>query len=204
MVLELLMLMSLAVASEDVPMPLGPEDLPSGEEVKVDTERGEIRFEAKVQHPKGKPCIDDFGQRIQAFVGSIKAGGSPSEFADHFVFLAPADTEAVYRGLAELGDQTKVHYSRAEGRKRAGKDFLQGDPVSLFIAWKDGDRWVERRYEDMVQEKVLVDGKEVVRPWKPRFVFHGSGVIYKEGTGCIACPCDCPGGIIADNSPPHL
>jgi hypothetical protein len=54
----------------------------------------------------------------------------------------------------------------------------------------------------MVQEKTLVDGKEVVRPWKPRFVFHGSGVIYKEGTGCIACPCDCPGGIIADNRYP--
>lgn len=202
MVLNILFLTSLVVAPGDVPIPLRPEDLPRGEEVKVDTERGEIRFEARVQHPKGKPCIDEFGQRIQAFVGSIKAGGRPSEFADHFVFLAPADTESVYRGLAELGTQTKVHYSRAEGRRRAGKDFLDGDPVALFIAWRDGDRWVERRYEDMVQEKVLVDGKEVVRPWKPRFVFHGSGVIYKEGTGCIACPCDCPGGIIGDNRHP--
>src|SRR4051812_43146144 len=115
MVSEILLLMSLVVTSADVPKPLGPEDLPSGEEVKVDTERGEIRFEAKVQHPRGKPCIDDFGQRIQAFVGSIKAGGSPAEFADHFVFLTPSDTESVYRGLAELGAQTKVHYSRAEG-----------------------------------------------------------------------------------------
>src|ERR687894_217826 len=97
MVFKILLLTSLVAAPGDIPKPLGPQDLPSGEEVKVDTERGEIRFEARVQHPKGKPCIDDFGQRIQAFVGSIKAGGSPSEFADHFVFLAPADTEAVYR-----------------------------------------------------------------------------------------------------------
>lgn len=140
MVLEILLLSSLVVAQGDAPSPLRPEDLPKGEEVKVDTERGEIRFEARVQHPEGKPCIDDFGQRIQAFVGSIKAGGRPSEFADHFVFLAPADTESVYRGLAELGAQTKVHFSRAEGRQQAGKDYLEGDPVALSIAWRDGDR----------------------------------------------------------------
>jgi len=160
------------------PAPPGPQNLPKGDEVQVDTELGEVRFAAKVRNPKDEPCIDAFGQRIQAFVGSAKAGGHPSEFVDHFVFLAPADTEAVYRGLTEVGATSKVHFSRAEGRERAGKDYLQGDPVESFIGWQEGDRRVERRYEDLMQEKVVVDGREVVRPWKPRFVFHGSGVIH--------------------------
>jgi len=196
MVTSLFLVASLLVAQDGSGS--APRDRPTGDEVMVDSERGEVRFAARVRHPVGKPCIDDFGQRIQAFVGCAKAGGRPAEFADYFVFLATADTEAVYRGLTGAGAASKAHVSRAEGRKRAGKDYLDGDPVELFVGWEEGGRWVERRYEDLVQEKVEVDGKDQVRPWRPRFVFHGSGVIHEEGTGCIACPCDCPGGIIAD------
>ena len=53
-----------------------------------------------------------------------------------------------------------------------------------------------------MREKVTVGGKEVIKPWTPHWVFHGSGVLHNERTGCIACPCDCPGGIIADNRNP--
>ena len=191
-----------ALLTGSAPPPAGSELSTPDDKVVVDSDRGEIRFNARVQYPRGKPCIDAWGQRIQAFLGSEKAGGARAEFADHFVFLAAVDTEDVYRGLAEAGASTKVHYSRAEGRKRAGRDFLQGDPVAITIAWQDGDRRVERRYEEFVEEKTFVGGKEVVKPWAPHFVFHGSGVIHKEGTGCIACPCDCPGGIIADDRNP--
>lgn len=170
--------------------------------VVVDTRRGEVAFGAEVQHPTGKPCIDAWGQRIQAFVGTAKAGGKPTQFADHFVFLADVDVNDVYRGIAELGLQPEKHVSRAEGKKVAGREFLKGDPVSVSITWKDGDRWVEKPYESFVREKVMVDGKEVVKPWTPNWVFHGSGVLHDEGTGCIACPCDCPGGLIADNRNP--
>ena len=69
----------------------------------------------------------------------------------------------------------------------------------LSVFWKEGERWVERPYQDFVRERVLVDGRPVEKPWTPSFVFHGSGAIHRSGTGCIACPCDCPGGIIADN-----
>jgi len=193
------LLLSTLTFFPDAPATYTADNVPQGDAVMVDTGAGEIRFNAKVQHPKDKPCIDDFGQRIQAFVGCARAGGKPSQFADHFVFLAGTDTEKVYRGLAELGLNIEKHYSREEGRKLAGKEFLQGDPVDLFIAWKKDGQWVEQRYADLVQEKVIENGKEVVRPWKPTFVFHGSGVLHKEGTGCIACPCDCPGGLIADN-----
>src|SRR5205809_840983 len=99
-----------------------PSPLPKPGTVHIDKERGEVVLSAKVQHPKGKPCIDDWGKR-----------------------------------------------------------------------------WVERPYQDFAMERVMVDGKPVEKPWTPSFVFHGSGAIHRSGTGCIACPCDCAGGIIADN-----
>jgi len=166
--------------------------------VVIDTKNGEIAFGATVQHPVGKPCIDAWGQRPQAFVGTKVAGGKPSEFADHFVFLTDADAEDVYRGLAEVGLQIEKHVSREEGKKVAGREFLKGDPVAIVVTWQEDGKWVEKPYESFVKEKVIIDGKEVVKPWTPRWVFHGSGVVHKEGTGCIACPCDCPGGLIAD------
>jgi hypothetical protein len=58
---------------------------------------------------------------------------------------------------------------------------------------------VERPYQEFVQERVVADGKAVEKPWTPSFVFHGSGALHKAGTSCIACPCDCAGGLIADN-----
>jgi hypothetical protein len=183
--------------------------LPQPGSVTVHKERSEVILSAVVHHPKNKPCIDDWGERIQAFVGCSKADGGDAKMAGYFVFLVDVPTEDVYKGLVELGAKTKVNYSLQEGRKRSGlttrtkpDDFLQGDPVILSIFWKDGDRWVERPYQDFVKERVLVEGKPIEKPWTPSFVFHGSGVIHKAGTGCIACPCDCAGGIIADNRYP--
>jgi len=183
--------------------------LPKPGTVVVNKERGELVLHAVVQHPQDKPCIDGWGQRIQAFVGCSKAAGGEAKMAGYFVFLVDVPTEDVYKGLVDLGAKARVHYSMQEGHKRSGlkpetkpEDFLQGDPVVLSIFWKDGDRWTERAYQDFVKERVLVDGKPVEKPWTPSFVFHGSGAIHKSGTGCIACPCDCAGGLIADNRYP--
>jgi len=172
----------------------------------VDKDRGEVILSAVVQHPRGKPCIDDWGERIQAFAGCSKAAGGDAKMAGYFVFLVDVPTEEVHKGLVELGAKSRVSYSMQEGRKHSGlttktrpADFLQGDPVILSVFWKDGERWVERAYQDFVRERVLVEGTPVEKPWTPSFVFHGSGVLHKSGTGCIACPCDCAGGIIADN-----
>lgn len=172
----------------------------------VNPDRGELILSAAVQHPKGKPCIDDWGQRVQAFVGCSKATGGEAKMASYFVFLVDVPAEDVYKGLVDLGARTRVSYSMQEGHKRSGltaktrpTDYLQGDPVVLSVFWKEGDRWVERAYQDFVRERVVVDGQPVDKPWTPSFVFHGSGVLYKAGTGCIACPCDCAGGLIADN-----
>ena len=184
--------------------------LPAPGTVIIDTDRHEVILSAKTQNPEGKPCIDEFGQRIQSFVGCSTAAGGDAKMATYFVFLVDVDTESVSDALMKIGCQPKVHYSIQEGRKRSGlkpettsKDYLQGDPVGLSVFWQDKDgKWVERTQQDFVTEKITVDGKDVIKPWTPAFVFHASGTLHSSGTGCIACPCDCPGGIIADNRNP--
>jgi hypothetical protein len=181
--------------------------LPVSGAVISDHERSEVILSAKVQFPEGKPCINEYGQRIQAFAGCSKAADGDAKMARYFVFLVDVSTEEVFEALMRVGCRPKVHYSIQEGRKRSGltqetlpEDYLQGDPVVLSVFWQDDDgQWIERPYEYFVTEAVMVDGKEIEKPWTPHFVFHGSGAIHKSGTGCIACPCDCPGGIIADN-----
>lgn len=182
------------------------DTLPKPGALRVDKGRGEVILAAVVRHPRGKPCIDDWGQRIQAFVGCSKAAGGEAKMLGYFVFVTDVSTEDVYKALRALGATPRVHYSMEEGHKRSGlkptttaADYLQGDPVVLSVFWKDGGRWVERPYQEFVKERVLVEGKPVEKPWTPSFVFHGSGAIHKSGTGCIACPCDCAGGLIADN-----
>ena len=200
------LLLAPALSAAERPGSESPEPLPQPGGVLVNPEKGELIACAVVQHPEDKPCIDDWGQRVQAFVGCGRAAGGDAKMAGYFVFLVDVPTEEIHEGLIRLGAKPKVHYSIQEGQRRTGlkpqtkpEDYLQGDPVVLSIFWKQDDRWIERPYESFVEEQVMVDNQPVVKPWTPHFVFHGSGAIHSSGTGCIACPCDCPGGIIADN-----
>jgi hypothetical protein len=187
----------------------GGERLPLPGKVVIDQERTEVILSAKVQFPEGKPCINEYGQRVQAFVGTSQANGGDSKMAGYFVFLVDSPLEEIFRALRQLGCQPRVHYSIQEGKKRTGlrpdtrpENYLQGDPVLISIFWKEDGKIRERPYQDFVTERVLVNGQPTEKPWTPHFVFHGSGAIHKSGTGCIACPCDCAGGIIADNRMP--
>ncbi len=190
-------------AANDAPA----DALPEPGRIVVDVARCEVILSAKVQFPEGKPCINDFGQRVQAFAGCSLAAGGDAKMASYFVFLVDVETEKVFDGLMKVGCRPKVHYSIQEGRKRSGlkpgtasEDYLQGDPVVLSVFWQEaGGKWIEKPYQDFVTERITVDGEQLEKPWTPHFVFHGSGAIHHSGTGCIACPCDCPGGIIADN-----
>ena len=186
------------------------DKLPKPGTTVVDETRGELILSAQVQFPEDKPCINEYGQRVQAFAGCATAAGGDAKMAPYFVFLVDVETEKVSEGLMKLGCRPRVHYSIQEGRKRSGltaetkpEDYLQGDPVVLSVFWKeDKDKWVEKAYQAFATELHTLGDKEIEKPWTPHFVFHGSGTIHKSGTGCIACPCDCPGGIIADNRYP--
>ncbi|OWK39721.1 YdjY domain-containing protein [Fimbriiglobus ruber] len=183
--------------------------LPKPGAVVIDELRGEVILSAKIQIPDGKPCINEYGERIQAFAGCATAAGGDAKMAGYFVFLVDVPTEDVHAALIKLGCKPRVHYSIQQGKQHQGlkptttpTDYLQGDPVALSVFWQKDGRWVEKPYQDFVTERVVVDGKPVEKPWTPHFVFHGSGALHKSGTGCLACPCDCAGGIIADNRNP--
>jgi hypothetical protein len=199
----MLLVLPVSAKADDAPY----EKLPKPGATVVDQTRGELILSAQVQFPEDKPCINEYGQRVQAFVGCATAAGGDAKMAGYFVFLVDVPTEKVFDGLIELGCRPSVHYSIEEGRKRSGlkpettmSDYLQGDPVVLSVFWKnDKGKWIEKSYQDFATELADAGGKQIEKPWTPSFVFHGSGAIHKSGTGCIACPCDCPGGIIADN-----
>ncbi len=85
----------------------------------LDETRGEVVLSAKIQLPEDKPCINEYGERVQAFAGCAKAAGGDAKMAGYFVFLVDVDTEAVYEALVKLGCKSRVHYSIQDGRKRA-------------------------------------------------------------------------------------
>ncbi|MCA9186752.1 MAG: YdjY domain-containing protein [Pirellulaceae bacterium] len=194
----------------NITTPAAAAELPRPGSVLIDRDKQELILSGKVQFPEGMPCINEYGERVQAFAGCATAAGGEAKMAPYFVFLIDVDTETVADGLTKLGCHYDVHYSIQDGRKRSGLkettthlDYLQGDPVVLSVFWQgESGKWVERPYEYFVTEKVKGGDREIEKPWTPHFVFHGSGAIHKSGTGCIACPCDCPGGIIADNRNP--
>jgi len=98
------LILGLFTACQEAGSPLVAADSEIIHGVLVDTKRGEVAFSAEVRHPTGKPCIDAWGQRVQAFVGTAVADGKPTEFADHFVFLAQGSLIRAHLGSNQRSD----------------------------------------------------------------------------------------------------
>ncbi len=96
------------------------QHLPSPGSVVVDHAKKELILSATIQFPEGKLCINEFGQRVQAFAGCATAAGGDASMAEYFVFLVDVETETVFDGLMSLGCRPEVHCSMEEGRKRSG------------------------------------------------------------------------------------
>src|SRR5262245_33323466 len=94
--------------------------LPKSGDVIVDPVQGEVILSAQIQIPEGKECIDRYGERIQAFVGTSRADGRSAKMADYFVFLVDAPAEDVHAGMLKLGCKPILHMSMADGKKKTG------------------------------------------------------------------------------------
>src|SRR4051812_26660204 len=95
-------LAALAAAAADPPGTGQPaESLPRPGTTLVNRDRGELLLCATVRHPRNKPCIDDWGERIQAFVGCARAAGGEAKMVGYFVFVVDVPTEEVYDGLVK-------------------------------------------------------------------------------------------------------
>lgn len=184
--------------------PLPPAARPAtAQPVVVDLEKREVRLSAVVQKTDA-PRMNDFGSHFSALLGC--KGGKVDE---NFVFLVDAWTPEVYAGLLKLGARPRATFGSGGAVDHAGaklalidKGYMEGDALLIWIEWQTPQGTQRRAYQDFFIEKAIVDGKEVIKPWTPHFVLHGSGVLNDTRTGCIACTHDCPGGIIANNQFP--
>jgi hypothetical protein len=167
----------------------------------IDTENKELRISATVTKDSSKPAVADWGRRFQAFFGA--KGGKMEPF---FVFTTDVSRSDINKALQSIGAKSRRQIPMEEVKARTGlkptttiDDYLQGDPIIVTARFKKGSLIVEAALEDLIDEKIFVEGKEVIKPYTPHFVYHGTAEAIHFPSGCIVCPSDCNGGIITDN-----
>jgi hypothetical protein len=167
----------------------------------VDSDNKELRISATVTKDSSKPSVADWGRRFQAFFGS--KGGKMESF---FVFTTDVSRAEIDKALLHIGVKSRRQIPMSEVKARTGlkstttkDDYLQGDPIIVTVRFKKNDMIVEAALEEFIDEKIIVEGKEVFKPYTPHFIYHGTGESISFPSGCIVCPSDCNGGIITDN-----
>lgn len=177
-----------------------------GHKMIVDTVNHELRLSAEVTRNDSKAGVGDWGKRGAAWFGCGE--GNKKDF---FIFTTGIDRPALQQGLTDIGLVSRRQITAEEAKARTGlkgetkvEDYQDGDPLIIAIRFEKDGKLVQRAIEDFIQEKIYVQGKDVIKPYTPHWIFHGTGEKTNSGTGCVSCPEDCYGGIIADNSVPVL
>lgn len=167
----------------------------------IDYANKEVRFSTTVTKDSSQPSVIDWGRRFQAFIGS--KGG---KMEPYFVFTTDVSRTDIDKAIKELGIKSRRQIPMEEVEKRKGlkptttkDDYLQGDPMIVTIRFEKDGKIVETALEDLIDEKIQVANSEVIKPWTPHFVYHGTAEAINFLSGCIVCPSDCNGGIITDN-----
>lgn len=167
----------------------------------VDMAVRELRISATVTKDVTKPSVADWGRRFQAFFGA--AGGKMEPF---FIFTTGVSRVEINKAVLEMGIRHRRQIPFNEVEQRRGlkatttkDDYLDGDPVIVTVRFMKDGQMVEAALEDFIQEKIMVGEAEVIKPYTPHFVYHGTGEALNFPSGCIVCPSDCNGGIITDN-----
>ena len=167
----------------------------------VDRNARELRISATVTKDVSKPSIADWGRRFQAFFGVW--GG---KMEGYFVFTTGVSRTEIDKAIRELGVTSRRQLPMEEVEKRKGlkatttrEDYLDGDPVIVTVRFMKDGKLVEAALEDFIREKIIVEGKEVEKPYTPHFISHGTAEVINFPSGCVVCPSDCNGGIITDN-----
>ena len=170
----------------------------------IDAAARELRVTALVVKDCSQPSVCDWGRRFQAFFG-VK-GGKMEPF---FIFTTDVSRTELDKAIRDLGIKSRRQIPMNEVQQRTGlktttqkDDYLDGDPLLVVIRYKKGAENVEVALEDLIEEKVQVGDKEVVKPYTPHFVYHGTAEAINFPSGCVVCPSGCNGGIIADNALP--
>ncbi len=170
----------------------------------VDTQAREVRVTSTVSKDCSQPSVCDWGRRFQAFFGA--KGGKMEPF---FIFTTEVNRTDIDKAIKSLGISSRRQIPMTEVKQRSGlksttqkDDYLDGDPLLVSVRWKKDGKMVDVAIEDLIEEKISVDGKDVIKPYTPHFVYHGTAESINFASGCIVCPSGCNGGIIADNALP--
>jgi hypothetical protein len=170
----------------------------------VDLENRELRISSTVKKDSSQPSVADWGRRFQAFFGT--KGGKMEPF---FVFTTDVSRTDIDKAIQQLGIKSRRQIPMEEVEKRRGlkptttrNDYLEGDPIIVTVRFEKDGKIRETALEDLIDEKIIVEGSDVIKPYTPHFVYHGTGEAIHFLSGCIVCPSDCNGGIITDNALP--
>ncbi len=167
----------------------------------VDQDNRELHTSATVTKDASMPSVIDWGRRFQAFFGA-KGGKMES----YFVFTTEISRADINKALQGLGITSRRQIPMDQVEKRTGlkptttkADYLDGDPIIVTVRFEKDGKIVEAALEDLIDEKIMVEGAEVIKPYTPHFIYHGTAEAINFPSGCIVCPSDCNGGIITDN-----
>jgi hypothetical protein len=170
----------------------------------VDQKSSEVRVTSTVLKDCSQPSVCDWGRRFQAFFGA-----KDGKMAPFFIFSTEINRTDIDKAIKSVGIQSRRQIPMTEVKQRSGlksttqkDDYLDGDPLLVSVRWKKDGKMVDVAIEDLIEEKISVDGKDVIKPYTPHFVYHGTAEAINFASGCIVCPSGCNGGIIADNSLP--
>jgi hypothetical protein len=175
-----------------------------GDTLTVDPQAHEVRVGTTVVKDCSQPSVCDWGRRFQAFFGS-----KDGKMAPFFIFSTEVNRTAIDKAIKSVGIKSQRQIPMTEVKQRSGlkattqkDDYLDGDPILVLVRWVKDGKTVEVALESLIEEKITVDGKDVIKPYTPHFVYHGTAEAINFASGCIVCPSGCNGGIIADNSLP--
>ena len=153
----------------------------------IDKQNRELRISADVTKNAAMPAVVDWGRRFQAWFGSY--GG---KMVDYFVFTTDVSRTDIDKAIQGLGIKSRRQIPMDKVKDHTGlkattqpADYLDGDPMIVTVRFIKGKDVVEAAIEDFIQEKITVDGAEVIKPYTPHWVYHGTGEAINFPSGCM-------------------
>ena len=147
----------------------------------------------------------EFSRRTQSW-----AGCSEGTNARHFIVKTDVPLFVCNQKLLDVGAISYRQFSVVDAvqKMKSGRvseeSYLDGTAVMVSLRWEQDARLHEVPFERCFLEKTITpNGEEIVKPFTPHFVYHGSGVLNRDKNyGCIVCQQGCSGGLICNNQGP--
>jgi hypothetical protein len=168
-------------------------------------EAGMVLIGCRIHQENNGAGLFEFSRRTQGWAGSSEGANDP-----HFIIKTDVPLDMCNRKLLEAGARVRRQFPVHEAvqKMKSGhvtqESYLDGTPVMVALRWRQDGRLHQVPFQRFFMEKVFMpDGEEIVKPFTPHFVYHGSGVLNVENNrGCIVCQQDCSGGLICNNQEP--